>query len=331
MARTASPRLPFSINVSGDAFQRKLDTIYNPLPNVIGIADDLIIWGNKEDGSDHDEALTKFLQTTKENGLKINIDKIQYKAKEVSFFGETYTTNGHRPSTEKIKAIQDMPVPTNVTELQTFLGMCQYLVKYSARTAELSEPLRQLTCKDTPFTWGPEHDEALKALKKEISAAPTLRYYDPCQPLILQTDACSKGLGAVLLQNGQPVYFASKALHGSQKNYVAIELEALAVSWAIKKFHHYLYGHTFTLETDQKPLVSILGRSLLEASRTMQRLLMKTVSYHFDVKYIKGSTNVIADCLSCAPITTDSIHLPILQINLVTQSLRCTPDKMQWL
>ena len=110
-----------------------------------------------------------------------------------------------------------MPVPTNVMELQTFLGMCQYLAKYSARPAELSEPLWQLTCKDTPFTWGPGHDEALKALKKEISTAPTLRYYDSYQPIMLQTDACSKGLGAVLLQNGQPVYFASKALHGAQK------------------------------------------------------------------------------------------------------------------
>ena len=103
------------------------------------------------------------------------------------------------------------------------------------------------------------------------------------------------------------------------------------MSWAIEKFHLYLYGHTFTLQTDQKPLVSILGHSLLEASKTMQRLLMKTMPYHFDVEYIKGSTNVIADCLSHAPITTDSIHLPILQVNLVTQSLRCTPDKMQWL
>ena len=159
----------------------------------------------------------KFLQTTKENGLRISIDKIQYRAKEVSFFGKTYTTNGDRPSAEKIKAFQDMPVLTKVTELQAFLGMCQYLVKYSARTAELSKPLWQLTCKDTPFTWGPEHDKALKALKKEISAGPTLRYYDPHQSLMLQTDACSKGLGAVLLQNGQPVYFTSKTLHGSQK------------------------------------------------------------------------------------------------------------------
>ena len=264
----------------------------------------------------------KFLHTTKENGLKINTDKIQYKAKEVSFFGETYTTDGHRPSAEKIKAIQDMPVVTNVMELQTFLGMCQYLAKYPTRTDELSEPLGQLTCKDTPFTWGPEHDEALKALKKEISAAPTLRYYDPCQPLMLQSDVCSKGLGTVLLQNGHPVYFASKALHGSQKNYVAIKLEALTVSWAIGKLHHYLYGHTFTLQTDQKPLVSVLGCSLLEASETMQRLLMKTIPYHLDVEYIKGSTNVIADCLSHAPITTDGIHLPILQVNLVTKMQR---------
>ena len=110
-----------------------------------------------------------------------------------------------------------MPLLTNVMELQTFLGMCQYLAKDSTRSAELSEPLGKLTYKDIPFTWGPEHDETLKALKKEISAAPTLRYYDPHQPLVLQTDACSKGLGAVLLQNGQPVYFTCKALHGSQK------------------------------------------------------------------------------------------------------------------
>ena len=110
-----------------------------------------------------------------------------------------------------------MPVLTKVTELQTFLQICQYLAKYSARAAALSEPLQQLTCKDTPFTWGPEHDEALKALKKEMSAAPTLRYYEPHQALLLQTDACSKGLGAVLLQNGQAVHFASKTLHGSQE------------------------------------------------------------------------------------------------------------------
>ena len=92
--------IPFGVNVSGDAVQRKTDEKNNPLPNVIGIADDIIIWGDKEDGSDHDAALARFLQVTRENGLRINFDKIQYKTTEVTFFGKTYTTKGHKPASD---------------------------------------------------------------------------------------------------------------------------------------------------------------------------------------------------------------------------------------
>ena len=80
--------------------------------------------------------------------------------------------------------------------------------------------------------------------------------------MVLQTDASIKGLGACLLQNGTPVYFISKALTETQKGYVAIELESLAVVWAMEKFHHFIYGTHFILETDQKPLVAILSNSL---------------------------------------------------------------------
>ena len=101
-----------------------------------------------------------------------------------------------------------------------------------------------------------------------------LAYYDPTKPVVLQMDTSTWGLGAVLIQQNKPIYFALKALQESQKKYVPIKLEALAASWAIKKFHHYLYGQKFTLETDQRPLVSILNKSLLEALPRMQRLLM---------------------------------------------------------
>ena len=321
-------RLPFGVNVSGDAVQRKTDEIYNPLPNVIGIADNIIIWGDKENGSDHDVALARFLQVTRENGLRINFDKIQYKTTEVTFFGETYTTKGHKPASDKVQAITHMPTPTNVTELQTFLGMCQYLAKYSPRIAELSEPLRQLTCKGIPFVWGPEHDEAFSALKQEITTAPTLRYYDPSKPLTIQTNACTKGLGAALLQEGQPVYFASKSFTKAHQNYVAIELEMLAVCWALKKFHHYTYGHSFTLQTDQKPLVAILSKSPNDASHTLERLIHKTLPYDFNVEYIQGKRNVLADCLSRAAVA-DTIKLPIVNVHYVTSSLNCSADKLQ--
>ena len=160
----------------------------------------------------------------------MNIDKVQYRQKKVTFFGETYTVEGHSPMPDKIQAVTNMTTPTSVTELQRFLGMCNFLSKFSPRMAEISEPLHQLTCNGIPYIWGPEHTEAFQLLKREISTAPVLRYYNPKKSIVPQTDACTKGLGAVLLQEGHPVYFASKSLTTAQQNYVAIELEALAVS-----------------------------------------------------------------------------------------------------
>ena len=115
---------------------------------------------------------------------------------------------------------------------------------------------------------------------------------------MLQTDASCKGLGACLLQNKKPVYFSSKALTEMQKGYVAIELESLAVTWAMEKFHHFLYGNQFTLETDQKPLEAILSKSLNQATPQLQRILIRTFQYNFKIRYIPGPTNQIADCLS---------------------------------
>ena len=141
---------------------------------------------------------------------------------------------------DKVQAETEMTMPTSVTELQQFLGKCNFLSKFSPRMVEISEPLHQLTCKGIPFMWGPEHTEAFQLLKREISTVLILQYYDPKKPVVLQTDTCTKGLGAILLQDGHPVYFASKSLTTAQQNDVAIELEALAVSWAVQKFHHYL-------------------------------------------------------------------------------------------
>ena len=111
--------------------QRGIDAKYGKLKNVIGIADNLLIWGNEPDGSDHDKAFQAVLDTTHQNNLKLNIDKIQYRHKKVIFFGETYTLNGHSPMPDKVKAITEMTTPTSVTELQCFLGICNFLSKFS--------------------------------------------------------------------------------------------------------------------------------------------------------------------------------------------------------
>ena len=258
--------MPFGITVAGDVFQRKLDTIFGHLSQVACIADNIIIVGYKVDHSDHDTAFTKLLQTARENNVKLNFEKLQYKQTQVDFFGETYTTDGRKPSSDKVQAITNMPQSVNKKELQSFVGMVNYLSKFTPRLSELAECLRDLIRINVPFQWGPEHTEAFTSIKQEIIHAPVLKYYDPKKPMVLQTDASIKGLGACLLQCGHPVYFGSKALTDSQKGYVAIELEALAVSWTMEKFHHFLYATKFVLETDQKPLETILAKSLNAAT-----------------------------------------------------------------
>ena len=160
-------------------------------------------------------------------------------------------------------------------------------------------------------------------------AAPILAYYNPNKPTILQTDASCKGLGACLLQNERPVYFASRALTETQKGcMVAIELESLAVTWVMEKCHHFLYGSEFIPETDQKPLEVILSKSLNQATPRLHRILIRTFPYHFKVRYIPGLTNHVADCLSRLGFQKDSISLPKLQVNKITSQLKARSDSL---
>ena len=221
-----------------------------------------------------------------------------------------------------------MPPPQSKKQVQSFIGMINYLSKFSARLSELAEPIHELAKERVPFNWEPEHDEAFSLIKKEVTAAPILAYYNPNKLTVLQTDASCKGLGACLLQNENPVYFTSKALTETQKGYVAIELESLAVTCTMEKFHHFLYGNQFTLETNQKPLEAILSKSLNQATPWLQKILIRTFLYNFKIRYIPGLTNQIAYCLSTLGVQKDSISLPKLQVNQITSQLKAQNDSL---
>ena len=135
-------------------------------------------------------------------------------------------------------------------------------------------------------------------MKKEIESVPVLAYCNPKKQTTLQADASVKGLGAHLLQEDKPASFAIKALTNAQKGYVAIELESFAVAWVMEKIHHFLYASHFILETEQKLLEAILSKSINQTTPRLQRMFIRTFAYHFTVKYIPGSTNQLADCLS---------------------------------
>ena len=183
----------------------------------------------------------------------------------------------------KVTAITKMSAPTNKKQVQSFIGMINYLSKFSARLSEIAEPIQEMAKDKVPFNWGPEHQSAFTQVKQYIISTPILAYYNPKKQTVLQTDAGTKGLGTCLLQEEKPVYFASKALTEAQWGYVAIELESLAVAWAMENFHHFLYASHFILETDQKPLEAILCKSINQATPRLQRILIRNFPYHFTV------------------------------------------------
>ena len=139
-----------------------------------------------------------------------------------------------------------MPAHTNKKQVQSFIGMINYLSKFSARLSDIVEPILELAKDKVPFNWGQEHKSAFTQMKQEKISAPMLVYYNPKKQTVLQTDASIKGLGTCLLQEEKLVYFTSKALMEAQWGYAAIELESLAVAWAKEKFH-YLYASHFIL------------------------------------------------------------------------------------
>ena len=278
--------MPFGATVAGDEFQCKLDECFGHIPNVIVIADDIMVAGKQPNHKDHEQALTTLLETAGKCNVRLNYEKLQYKQTEVEFFGETYTVNGCKPAKGKVQVIAKMPVPSCKKEVQSLIGMINYLSKFSARLSELALPIRELVKDKVAFNWGLEHQAAFKLVKNEIITASILAYYDPKKTTVLQTDASINGLGACLLQDEKPVYFASKALTEAQQGYIAIELESLAVAWVMEKFHHFLYGNQFILETDQKPLETILARSLNQATPRLQRILIRTMPYNFTVHYL---------------------------------------------
>ena len=143
--------MPFGITVAGDVFQRKLDQCFGQIDQVIVIADDIMVVGNQANHRDHDVALTNLLETARKTNICLNYDKLAYKKTEVEFFGETYTTDGCKPAQSKVTAISEMPLPTTKKQVQSFIGMVNYLSKFSARLSELAEPLRVAVQREGPI------------------------------------------------------------------------------------------------------------------------------------------------------------------------------------
>ena len=193
-----------------------------------------------------------------------------------------------------------MPTPSGKQDLQRLLGMINYLGKYIPNMSKLTASLRSLLKGDVPWAWFPEHDTALFKIKSVLSSAPVLRFYDTSLPTTFQVDASKSGLGACLIQQGQRVAYASRALSNSEINYAPIEKEMLAIVFGCERFNMYTHGAELEVNSDHKPLENIFKKPLFKVPPRLQRTRLRFQKYDIKVRYVPGKFLYFADTLSRA-------------------------------
>ena len=201
-----------------------------------------------------------------------------------------------------------MPVPKSASELQILLGMTNYFSKFTPNLATLTAPLRDLTWQDVDYLWQRHHQKAFDELNSVISSPAALAYFDGCKPVTVQMDASMRGAGAVLLQDGRPVAYASKNFMDWESNYSNIERDMLAAFFRSGTFYYYVHGHQVTVESDHKPLDSIAKKNISHTHPRLQQMLLKIQKYNYEIKYIPGKNIPMAGALSCDPIPGEEIE-----------------------
>ena len=298
-------RMPFGISSAPEVFQRRMHELIEGLVGVEVIADDFVAVGCGETLEkaiqDHDTNLRTLIERCEQRGITLNADKIKFRQQEVPFIGHFATSKGLCVDPSKVQAIMEMPSPKDVAAVQRLLGMAQYLGKFLPHLSDITKPLRELTQKDVDWVWDHPQQTALDTLKKAITNTPVLRYYNLKEEVTLQCDASQSGLGAALMQNGQPVAYASRALSSAETRYAQIEKELLAIVFACDRFEAYIYGRDIVhVETDHRPLEFIVLKPLNNAPKRLQRMLLQLQKYSLQVKYKKGEQMFLADTLSHA-------------------------------
>ena len=292
-------RLPFGLTCSQDIFQRVMSEMLEDIEGVEVVVDDILIWGENEE--EHDLRLTRVLERARCRNLKLNKAKCQIKKPEITYLGHVLSKDGLKPDPKKTQAITNMESPANKGDLQRFLGMLTYLAKFIPNLSQVAAPLRTLLEQHNEWKWNQEHEDSFLQLKDLAVRTPVLQYFKPDQPTTLSVDASSKGLGAVLLQDQHPIAYASRALTSTQQNYAQIEKEMLAVVFGCTKFYDYIYGMpNVEVESDHKPLESILKKPLHQAPVRLQKMIMTVQKYSINVIYRPGKCLAIADTLSRA-------------------------------
>ncbi|KAF1315473.1 Pol protein, partial [Globisporangium splendens] len=302
--------MPQGLKNAPATFNRMVTNLLRPLRGFApSYFDDIFVHskttGEKSDVDVHLDHLRQVFQVMRENKLYANLKKCIFFAPEIPVLGCFVGKHGVRVDPEKVKAIDDWPVPQNVKQLRQWLGLANYLHKYTRNYAALVQPLTQLLKKDIEWEWSSDHQAAFAEVKRSLREAPVLAIANHDKPFHVVCDASDYAIGCALMQHDDEghervVSYQSRQLRPAERNYPVHDKELLAMKYSLVKFRVYLLGEErFAIYTDHVSLRTAVKTPHL--SQRMARWFSFFAEYNFVVHYKPGKTNILADALSRRP------------------------------
>lgn len=300
-------RMPFGLRNAAQTFQRFMHQVCAGLEFVFVYIDDILVASH--DSDEHRDHLDRVFRRLSDYGLTINPTKCVFGSNTLDFLSHKISSEGIAPSQERVEAIANFPEPTNVKQIQRFLGMINYYHRFVPKLAETLTPIHEhlatLTKKTRPkveFSWPTICQEKFVIARKALAEATLLVHPDESAELAITTDASEVAVGAVLQQrhddgSWRPLGFFSKKLAVRERKYSAFDRELLGIYLAIKHFRFFVEGRSFRVYTDHKPLVNAVN-SKTERSPRQFRHLDYVSQFTTDIRHVRGKDNVVADTLS---------------------------------
>ena len=228
----------------------------------------------------------------------------------VGFLGHVISAEGVLPNKKKVEAVLAAPTPKDVSQVRSFLGLMNYYGKFLPNLSSVLAPLYRLLHKAVKWRWHKEEEDSFREAKELLISTKLLVHFDPDKELILTCDASPYGVGAVLAHKEEdgterPISYASRSLAIAERKYSQLDKEGLAIIFAVKRFHQYLYGRKFIIHSDLKPLQHIFGNNRpvpAMASARIQRWALTLAAYSYTILYKPGKEISQADGLSRLPL-----------------------------
>ena len=299
-------RAPMGLNASGDEWCRRSDVAFSGQEGTMKLVDDGLTQGSTLE--ELRGRLEKLFEVCQKHNITLSRKKFQI-GSEVKFAGHLIGAKGVSPDPEKTKALKEFPRPKDLTALRSFLGLANQLGAFVPDLAHASGPLRVLMKKDIAYQWLEEQESSFQQVKTLLTSAAVVKPFDTQLKTELYTDASRlHGLGFMLLQreaSGQHrlIRCGSRSLLPAESRYATIELECLAIQYAVQQCQFYLLGAEFRVITDHRPLLGIFAKDLHEiANPRLLRFREWLQTYTFTISWAAGKRHHMADALSRAPV-----------------------------